>query len=51
MYIDLGAVATEANVSFEEMTLALETASIADGIEVEATTQNLWQRIPWDKIP
>ena len=24
MYIDLGAVATEANVSFEEMTLALE---------------------------
>ena len=51
MYIDLGAVATEANVAFEEMTLAFETTSVADGIEAEATVQTLWQRIPWGKIP
>ena len=51
VYIDLGAVATEANVAFEEMTLAFETTSVADGIEAEATVQTLWQRIPWGKIP
>ena len=51
MYIDLGAVATEANVAFEEMTLAFETTSVADGIEAEATVQTLWQCIPWGKIP
>ena len=51
MYIDLGAVAAEANVAFEEMTLAFETTSVADGIEAEATVQTLWQRIPWGKIP
>ena len=51
MHIDFGVAAAEANVAFEEMTLAFETTSVADGIEVEATTPSLWQRIPWGKIP
>ena len=52
MYIDLGAMTTEAGVAIEELSLAFATEPVADGIEtIGAAQPTLWQRIPWEMIP
>ena len=49
MYIDLGGIANEANVIYEEFIMPIDTETTTTVPQEVAPT--LWQRIPWQQIP